>query len=78
MTKYYKISESDLLELLQRDHYLDALEAAGVDNWDDGDGVSEFLEEYPEPEAEDIINIYDLIESYDCAQCGNNVNTKKG
>ena len=37
--KYYRISESDLLELLANDLVLNWLEADGVDNWS-GYGIS--------------------------------------
>lgn len=37
--KYYRISESDLLELLANDLILSWLEADGVDNWS-GYGIS--------------------------------------
>ena len=44
--KYYKISESDLLELLTNDLTLGHLEAGGVDNWSwYGEGRREYLEE---------------------------------
>lgn len=33
MSKYYKISETDLLELLTAAHKFWALEGGGVDNW---------------------------------------------
>lgn len=31
--KYYKISEEDLISLIEKAKFLDALEAGGVDNW---------------------------------------------
>lgn len=45
MEMYYKISESELLELLARDWYLCHMEAAGVDNWEDGGMTHEFFNE---------------------------------
>lgn len=45
MEKFYKISESELLELLARDWCLCHMEIAGVDNWEDGGMVSKFFEE---------------------------------
>lgn len=32
--KYYKISETDLIDLLEASYQLDALIAGGVDNWE--------------------------------------------
>lgn len=32
--KYYKISEKDLIELIEKAKFLDALESYGVDNWE--------------------------------------------
>ena len=34
MEKYYKISESELIELLASSIRMDALESSGVDNWE--------------------------------------------
>lgn len=45
MEKYYKISESKLIELLARDWKLSHMECAGVDNWDDGGLIHEFFVE---------------------------------
>lgn len=41
MERYFKVSESELLELIARDWQFAQLEAAGVDNWDDGGVVYE-------------------------------------
>lgn len=32
--KYYKISEKDLIKLIEKAKFLEALEAYGVDNWE--------------------------------------------
>lgn len=68
--KWYKISESKLLELIARDIEYSALECAGVDNWDDGGVIHEYFEEdcqnagLPKPDPEcsysEIYNYRDL------------------
>lgn len=46
MEKYYKVSESDLREMLEAQATLMALENTGVDNWwGYGEGFNEFIEE---------------------------------
>lgn len=45
MEKYYKISESKLLELLARDWHLTHLERTGVNNWEDDGAIYENFEE---------------------------------
>lgn len=45
MERYFKISENELVELIARDWRLGHIEAAGVDNWEDGGMISEFFNE---------------------------------
>ena len=73
MEKYYKISESELLDLLKSARTLEGLEGAGVDNWEGCDYVSEVLEDYPKPTLESIAEEYERISTYICTQCGNAV-----
>lgn len=43
--KYYKISEEDLIDLLEASYLLDALTAGGVDNWEwYSDSIHEHLD----------------------------------
>lgn len=57
MERYFKISETELLELLARDISYRHMECAGVDNWDDGGEVPRMFKEdciaanLPEPEG---------------------------
>lgn len=45
--KYYKISETDLRELLAAAHYAWALENGGVDNWTwEGESCRDYLKQY--------------------------------
>ena len=46
--KYYKISEEELLQLLNDSDWLNALYGAGVDNWDGCDYAREDFEESDE------------------------------
>ena len=73
MEKYYKISESELLELLQSARTLEGLEGAGVDNWGGWEYVGEVLEDYPKPTLESISEEYEQVPSYICSQCGNTI-----
>ena len=41
MMKYYRISEEDLIKLIENAKFLDALESYGLDNWDGYDMVEE-------------------------------------
>lgn len=45
MEKFYKISESELVELLATKWSLDHMYIAGVDNWEDGGMVYEYFAE---------------------------------
>lgn len=45
MERYFKISESELLNLIARDWQLCHMETAGVDNWDSGGMISESFAE---------------------------------
>lgn len=45
MERYFKISESELIELLSSTIQLSHLEMAGVDNWNDGGMTYEFFKE---------------------------------
>lgn len=59
MEKYYKISESELLELLATEIRMEALDASGVDNWSwYGVNFKDFIKGYGE-KCEDF---------YDCAR----------
>lgn len=60
MEKYYKISESELLSLLDSANQLNALEAAGVDNWEGYDYHYECMD--IEITEEDLPNLYDVAE----------------
>lgn len=55
--KYYKISKKRLLELLEADAKLEALESGGVDNWEwCGVSISDYLLSYVQeihPDMED-------------------------
>lgn len=54
MEKYYKISESELIELLASSIELEALDAGGVDNWwGYGENFKETRAEYG-PDCEDF------------------------
>jgi hypothetical protein len=57
--KYYKISEEELLDLLESSRTLCGLEAAGIDNWNGYDCIEECLEDYPEPTLESIAKDYE-------------------
>ena len=48
-----EISESLYRELLERDNFLSALEAAGVDNWDGYEQAHEILEQWQNEHLED-------------------------
>lgn len=66
MEKYYKISESKLVELLATSIEMDALNACGVDNWMwYGENFNEVIKEYfPEATEEETEN----IDFGDCAK----------
>lgn len=49
--RYFKISEDQLRDLIERSNVLDALRAYGVDNWD---GYEEALNEDIEATEEDL------------------------
>jgi len=55
--EYYKISKKRLLQLLERDSLLEALENGGVDNWEwHGASVCDYLHDYIQevhPDMED-------------------------
>ena len=45
--KYYKIPESELIELLASEHYLCALLGGGVEDWEwHKEAVAEYLKDY--------------------------------
>jgi hypothetical protein len=48
-----EISESLYRELLERDNFLSALEAAGVDNWDGYEYAQEFIEQWNNEHSEE-------------------------
>lgn len=56
MEKYYKISESKLVELLATSIEMDALNACGVDNWMwYGENFNEIIQEYfPDKKEEEL------------------------
>lgn len=56
MEKYYKISESKLVELLATSIEMDALNAYGVDNWMGyGENFNEIIQEYfPDKKEEEL------------------------
>ena len=62
MEKYFKISESELRELLRDSLLLQALDQGGVDNWDwYGASIKDFLASACSPEENDFT---DLAEHY--------------
>jgi len=66
MEKYYKISESDLRELLHDSLKLSALESGGVDNWEwYGDSIFDFIQGngLPQDTLYDIVD-RDIINDY--------------
>lgn len=57
MEKYYKISESELIRLLATYIRMDALETAGVDNWEwYGINFNETIQEYFPDKKEEELN----------------------
>ena len=59
--KYYKISETDLRELLTATHYAWALENGGVDNWEwEADSRHDYLKQYNEDQGTNFNNFEDL------------------
>lgn len=53
--KYYKISQTELLDLLKAKSILAALEAGGVDNWEwYGESTCNFLDSYKEENTLDL------------------------
>lgn len=62
-TKYYKISETDLRELLTAAHYAWALESGGVDNWIwEADSRHDYLKQYNADQGTDFNDFEDLAE----------------
>lgn len=66
MEKYYKIGESELIELLAGQVELETLNAGGVDNWEwYGESRKDILKErFPEATEEDLKD----MDFYDCAR----------
>ena len=61
--KYYKISETDLRELLAAAHYAWALDGGGVDNWTwEADSRHDYLSQYNADQGTDFDNFGDLAE----------------
>ena len=59
--KYYKISETDLRELLTAAHYAWALEGGGVDNWTwEADSRHDYLSQYNADQGTDFDDFEDL------------------
>ncbi len=59
MEKYYKVSESELRELIHDSMKLCALEDSGVDDWEwYGDSIQDFIKENGNPDD----GIYDIAE----------------
>ena len=55
MTKYYKISEEELRDLLDAYYRLTALEHGGVDSWDwYSDSMEDFIKSYNEENPNQI------------------------
>lgn len=68
MEKYYKVSESELRELIHDSLLFNALQNGGVDNWEwYGVSIQDFLEANSENE-EDEYELADriMIEDYVC------------
>lgn len=62
-TKYYKISETDLRELLTAAHYAWALEVGGVDNWTwEADSRHDYLKQYNADQGTSFDDFEDLAE----------------
>lgn len=62
-TKYYKISETNLRELLTAAHYAWALEGGGVDNWTwEADSRHDYLKQYNADQGTDFNDFEDLAE----------------
>lgn len=60
MEKYYKISYSELRELLHDSLMLAALEGGGVDNWEwYGTSISDFIEN----NSQNSGTLYDIIDT---------------
>ena len=57
MEKWYKISESELCELIHDSMLLCALQSGGVDNWS---GYSDSIHDFLADNAKNDENIYDL------------------
>ena len=55
MESTVEISESEYLKLLERDSFLCALEAAGVDNWDGYEHAHEILEQWQNEYSENSL-----------------------
>ena len=62
-TKYYKISETDLRELLTAAHQFWALDGGGVDNWMwCGESCCDYLNQYNTDQGTDFNDFEDLAE----------------
>ena len=62
-TRYYRISETDLRELLTAAHYAWALEGGGVDNWTwEADSRHDYLKQYNADQGTDFDDFEDLAE----------------
>ena len=62
-TKYYKISETDLRELLTAAHQFWALDGSGVDNWMwCGESYCDYLNQYNADQGTDFNDFEDLAE----------------
>ena len=61
MSNYYKISETDLLELLAEAHRLRALNSGGVDNWTwYGESCCDYLNRYNVNQGTDFDDFEEL------------------
>lgn len=59
--RYYKISEPDLMDLLEASYLLEALAAGGVDNWEWYDrSCEDFLNEIREETNFDYVNFREV------------------
>ena len=59
--KYYRISETDLRELLRAAHLFWALESGGVDNWMwEADSRHDYLKQYNEDQGTDFDDFNEL------------------
>jgi hypothetical protein len=59
--KYFKVSETDLRELLRAAHLFWALESGGVDNWMwEADSRHDYLKQYNEDQGTDFDDFDEL------------------